>query len=214
MLTAMQTCLSDFYGFELAHDVNDYLITDRMLACALGGGSSDAEEELLIGATDNFAEVALFLEGSLLQRLASNDPTRRLNAENIADFWTAFEGVSHFTYFVFKASDDQSVTLLELELQAEVDKFVATSLLLRDQAGHLPAGLHRWLFELPEFAAWLSAAELERYAQANRYAARLCRRLANQLSRNGWNEQARRALRRFYRLPQQEKLHFIESFAT
>jgi hypothetical protein len=212
-LGAMQTCLTDFYGLDVAHDVNDFLITDRLLACALGGGARETDEELLIGEADGTAEVALYLEQSLLERLRDNNPIATLNKANIADFWTAFEGVSHFTYFVFKAMDDQSVTLLELELQAEVDKFVATSMLLRSQGGRVPAGLHRWLFDLPTFAASLSETELERYNDANRYAARLCRTLAGQFRERGWSEHARRELRRFYRLPRQEKIGYIEAAA-
>lgn len=212
-LGAMQACLTDFYGLDVAHDVNDFLVTDRLLAAALGGGARETAEELLIGEADGAAEVALYLEQSLLDRLQHNNPIAGLNRENIADFWTAFEGVSHFTYFVFKAMDDQSVTLLELELQAEVDKFVATSLLLRSQGGRVPAGLHRWLFDLPVFEASLSESELERYSDANRYAARLCRRFAGQCRERGWSDDARRELRRFYRLPRQEKIRYIEAAA-
>jgi hypothetical protein len=210
-LGAMQSYLADFYGLEVAHDVNDFLVTDRLLACALGGGARETDEELLIGESNGEAEVALYLAQALLERLDRNNPIDALNHENIGDFWTAFEGVSHFTYFVFKAADDQQVTLLELELQAEVDKFIATSHLLRSQAGRVPAGLHQWLFELPSFAASLSENELERYSQANRYAARLCLTLARHVGQRGWSEDIRRRLRRFYRLPWQEKIGFIEA---
>ena len=51
----------------------------------------------------------------------------RLDGENLADFWSALEGVSHFTYYAWNAARDKSVSLFELELQAEVDKFVTTS---------------------------------------------------------------------------------------
>ena len=79
----------------------------------------------MISEEDGEAEVCLYLERELLDRLAENDPTARLDQHNLADFWTAFEGVSHFTYYAFKATQDRPVTLVEMELQAEVDKFVA-----------------------------------------------------------------------------------------
>lgn len=210
-LGAMQAYLTDFYALDVAHDVNDFLVTDRLLASALGGGARETDEELLIGQSDGEAEVALYLAQTLLERLYRNNPIDALNHENIGDFWTAFEGVSHFTYFVFKAADDRRVTLLELELQAEVDKFIATSQLLHSQAGRVPAGLHQWLFDLPGFAASLSDSEIERYSQANRYAARLCRTLPRRLGQSGWDEDVRRDLRRFYRLPWQEKIGYIEA---
>ena len=210
MLDAMQECLADFYALDLAHDVNDFLVTDRVVAGALGGASR-GDEELLIAEDQDGAEVALYLEQGLLDRLHDNNPIVELNQRNLADFWTAFEGVSHFVYFVFKATDDQCVTLLELELQAEVDKFVATSLLLQGQSGRVPAGLHRWLFDLPCLAATLSAEEVARYADANRYAARLCGRFAREVRQRGWSDDARRDLRRFYRLPREEKIRYIEA---
>ena len=49
----------------------------------------------------------------------------------------------------------KSVSLFELELQAEVDKFVTTGMLLREQTGREPNGLHGWLFDSPTLAAEL-----------------------------------------------------------
>ncbi len=60
-----------------------------------------------------------------------SSPLVRLNESNVADYWTALEGVSHFHYFAWNAGHDKPVTLLELELQAEIDKYVASYLLLQ-----------------------------------------------------------------------------------
>jgi len=210
-LAAMQRWLTDLYGLDLAYDVSDFLITDRWLASALGGGARHVDEELLILEQDGEANVSLFLAQELVSRLERNDPTTALTHENLADFWVAFEGVSHFTYFVHMASSDRSVTLLEMELQAEVDKFVATSWLLRLQGERPAAGLHRWLFDLPRLSADLSPAEHERYARANRYAARYCERLWPALAADRSTEALTRELRYFYRLPRERKIHHIES---
>ena len=69
----------------------------------------------------------MYLERELLERLDQNDPLTRLDRDNLADFWSALEGVSHFTYYAWNAARDKSVSLFELELQAEVDKFVTTA---------------------------------------------------------------------------------------
>ena len=45
-------------------------------------------------------------------------------------FCLALEGVSHFLYLIWNASFDRSVTLLEMELQAEIDKFVMLGIFL------------------------------------------------------------------------------------
>lgn len=207
----MQNCLMDLYGLDLGYDINDFLITDQVLAGALGGTRRCLDEELLIAEHEGEAAVSLYLHEDLLKRLEDKDPTTLLNHENLADFWTAFEGVSHFTYFVFKASSDQCVTLLEMELQAEVDKFVVTTLLLRQQGEIPPSNLHQCLFDLPKLDSRLSPIEYERYERANHYAGRYCRRLWPALRRANWAEDVQRELRRFYRLPRPEKIGHIQA---
>ena len=108
----------------------------------------------------------------------------------------------------WNAARDKAVSLFELELQAEVDKFVTTGLLLRAQIGREPDGLHAWLFDSPTLAAELEEHERDRYRRANRYAARYCQRLT--LGRDGEGA-AHRELRHFYRLSQASKLAHIDA---
>jgi hypothetical protein len=211
VLGNLQALLTDFYALEIAYDVHDFLITDRKLARALDRGGRENDEKLLIAEDNGEAAVSLYLQQEIIDRLDENDPTARLDQHNLADFWTALEGLSHFTYFVHRASNDRAVTLLEMELQAEVDKFIATAALLRRQGERLPRQLHEWLFADTRFADELSADEQERYAQANRYAAKYCKKLWPRLSSSvGWDA-ARDELRRFYRLTRNAKIDLIEA---
>jgi hypothetical protein len=210
-LAQMQSCLAELYGLDLAYRVDDFLITDRKLARCLGGAQHERDEELLIVEADDGAEVSLFLEQALIDRLEQDNPVAALSHTNLADFLVAFEGVSHFTYFAFKAGKDECVSLLELELQAEVDKFIAAALLLARQYDRLPARLHHWLFSAPRLHADLSTEEVERYERANHYAARYCRRLWPRLHNREPGERVRRDLRRFYRLPREQKIGHIEA---
>ena len=59
----------------------------------------------------------------------------RLTEANLADYCTALEGVSHFLYSTWRLNWDAPVSLLELETQAEVDKYAATVFLVADQQG-------------------------------------------------------------------------------
>lgn len=211
MLATLQAWLTEFYALELGYDVEDFLVTDRRVASALDRDGRPNDEKLLIAEGTGEAEVCLFLEQALLDRLAERDPTARLDQHNLADFWTVLEGVSHFTYYAFRATQDRPVTLLEMELQAEVDKFVATALLLRRQGGPPPSGLHRWLFELPRLAAELSPAEQTRYERANHYAGKYCMRLWPGLARGYGGERLREELRYFYRLARRAKIEHIEA---
>lgn len=90
--------------------------------------------------------------------------------------------MSHFVYLVWNASYDRQITLLELELQAEVDKYIASLWLLRSRnPERSPAELHYLLFERARVDDVLAGDRAGPYRTANRYAARFCRRLARTL---------------------------------
>jgi len=209
LLGNLQTLISEFYALELPYRVDDFVTTDAYLARVLDSGGRHVDEKLLIAEADGEAEVSLYLAQELLERLERNDPFNRLDGGNLGDFWTAFEGVSHFIYYAWNAQREQAVTLLEMELQAEVDKFVATALLMLRQGQRGDArGLHRWLFELPKLDARLDGDELDRYRRANRYAAKYCQRFM--AARGPFDEPQQSELRRFYRLSHASKIEHIE----
>src|SRR5688572_26343105 len=210
LLRKLEAMLHELYALEVGYAVSDFLITDPELARCLDSGGRQVDEKLLIAEADGEADVALYLEQELLDRLARRDPLRRLDRENLADFWSALEGVSHFIYYAWNAARDKDVSLFELELQAEVDKFVTTGMLLREQTGREPSGLHGWLFDSPTLAVELAVHERERYCLANRYAAMYCRRLEPALARDD-ESAAQSELRRFYRLSQTSKLAHIDA---
>lgn len=207
----LQTLLSDAYALDLCYDVRDFLLTDPDVADALDSAGRSIDEKLLIAEHDGEASVSLYLDPALLGRLDRNNPSSQLSAENIEDFWTALEGVSHFLYYAWNAALEKSVTLMEMELQAEVDKFVGTALLLRRQGSVLPRGLHRWLFELPRFDDRLDPEELDRYRAANRYAGKYCLQLAKRLAGDVDPAALEEELRYFYRLPQPAKIQHIDA---
>jgi hypothetical protein len=210
-LGGLQALLAELYALDVAYEVDDFLTTDADLARALDAGGRELDEKLLIAETDGEAEVSLYVEPSVLERLARSDPLTRLDGDNLEDFWTAFEGVSHFIYYAWHAQLEKSVTLLEMELQAEVDKYVATTLLLARQGQRPPRGLHHWLFEMPRLDERLEGDERDRYRRANRYAGKYCRRLAPVIARGAADEPVRAELRRFYRLSQASKIEHIDA---
>ena len=219
LLSRLQEMIGGIYDVRVAHDVHDFLVTDRArLPAAARGGS--AQEELLVAQSADGAELALslYLDPALLQRLARADPLQNLNAGNVADCLTALEGVSHFLYLAWNAGHDKPVSVLELEMQAEVDKFVTSHLLLRRQwPGHFPLELRRLLFERARPDPRLDAARAGLYREASSYAARYCRRLERGLARTRARALPERAegevfteLRRFYRLSHARKRAHIE----
>jgi hypothetical protein len=210
-LGGFQSLLSDLYALDLAYEVDDFVTTDSDLARALDAGGRELEEKLLIAETEGEADVSLYLDSGVLERLARRDPLKRLDADNLEDFWTAFEGVSHFIYYAWNAQREKSVTMLEMELQAEVDKYVATTLLLLRQGQPPQHGLHHWLFEMSRLDERLHGDELDRYRRANRWAGKYCRKLAPAIASRAPDEATRTELRRFYRLSQASKIEHIDA---
>jgi hypothetical protein len=221
LLSRLQSLIAGIYDVSIAHDVYDFLVTDRTrLPAAARGGT--AEEELIVAQpADGGDEVALslYLDPALLTRLAREDPLVRLHAGNVADWWTALEGVSHFLYLAWNAGHDRPVSVLELEMQAEVDKYVASYWLLQQQfPGHFPAELRRLLFARTRVDPRLGAGPAQLYREASRYAERFCARLEHTLSRStavrsddGAGAAVLAELRRFYRLTHARKRALIEA---
>ncbi len=196
LLRELQNLLAGLYDAPADHDVYDFLITDAAHAAALAGSPARVE-------------LSLYVDQAVLERLGEHCPLRSLSEENLADYCTALEGVSHFHYFVWSAGRERTVSLLELELQAEVDKYAsALRLMLEQRSGRFPGELFERLFERVAFLPTLSAVERGRYEEAHRFAARFCRRLEERfLRRRQARPEAMLAeLRAFYRLGRHAKL--------
>lgn len=214
MLVQLQQRLNDIYQTGAAYDVRDFLITDIATARRLGQSSMlpGTEETLLFAGHGDELAVSLYLSEELLFRLEARDPMARLEAAALADLWKVVEGISHFNYVAWKASQDRKVSLFELELQAEIDKFVSTAQLASEQGdADLARNLHRWLFDEVGFCDGLDAEQQDRYRAANDYAARFCRRLGLDVAAR--DDEVLAELRHFYRLPMTDKISHIHSRA-
>jgi hypothetical protein len=173
-LARMQRGLETLYRVDTGLAVDDFVIgaeTRDSLAPA-----RRPREQLLVCEADGEMALALFIDPCVLANLAANDPARRLGNHNFGDFLLAVDGVSHFIYASWCAQAERPVTQLELELQAEVDKYV-TCLLATEAAPRQSAALRQRLFADAAYEPDLDHEERERYVAANdnahRYAAYL-----------------------------------------
>jgi len=215
-IAKLQRCLERLYDVSVGHDVEDFLTHDAILTRQLDNSPSARAipEKLLLHETADGLDIALFLEKELVERLRHDDPTERLHAGNLGDFLTALEGVSHFLYLVWSAHYERRVSLLELELQAEIDKFILAAMLLaRGKEGCVPAGLHPFLFDAASLDPALDADLRERYRDANSYARRYCAWLQRRFMTRRREPGMMSELRRFYRLGHHEKLSRIRHHA-
>ncbi len=211
-LSGLERLLTGIYDLRIGCSVLDFLVTERQ---QLPGDCREApgDEQLFVTTDDDELCMSLFLDPGMLERLESHDPNDELDHRNVADCWTALEGVSHFLCVAHHAEHDRTVSLLTLELQAEIDKYVASFLLLqRRDPRRFPAELHALLFRHARIDPALAAGRESLYRRASRYAGRFCARLEPRLRAlcrsgdTGWLAD----LRRFYRLPDLGKLRHIE----
>lgn len=215
-LNVLQKLLERIYRVEVPLDVEDFLITDPDLARRLDTSVNprESKEKLLVSHEDDHLDLALFLDASVLARLSEDNPLVSLHSENFVDFLLAVEGVSHFLYLIWNAGVERGVTLMELEMQAEVDKFVtAASLWKRQGKSLMPSKLRYCLFDAADYDAALDQVQRQRYEDANHYAGKYCLGLETRYLNKARATEMMEELRRFYRLTQGEKIRLIESVA-
>jgi hypothetical protein len=127
------------------------------------------------------------------------------------------EGVSHFLYVVERARRELPATQLELELQAEVDKYVllAHGPALATGPARFEAGraarIRQTLFDRVSYVDPAGTETGDRYRFANDLAAGFAARLEKRFARHGRFEQMRAALRRFYCAGQAEKIELARA---
>ena len=184
-LLRIQRELEGFYGLERAPNVTRFV----------RDGESGSREVVLVRELETEIEIALLLPPES-HTLGKN--------RQVDDLWLqAVEGVSHFLYLVERARVSLPATRLELELQAEVDKFV---LVARRTREHVEAQIGQ-LFEGVHFSHAADTEDGARYRLANSLAARFVWRtvVGHQIERVQGN------LQRFYRAGQTEKIRLARA---
>ncbi len=211
-LERLEVLLTGIYDLDIGCRVGDFLVTDRQ---ALPGECHEApgDEQLFVGTVDDELCMSLYLDPELLARLDRHDPSDGLDQDNLADCWSVLEGISHFLCVAHNAGNDRPVSRLALEMQAEIDKYVASFVLLRQtHPERFPAELHTLLFRRTHIDPTLAAGRDSLYRRASLGAARFCARLEPKLRSlcrredDSWLAD----MRRFYRLSDIGKLRHIE----
>jgi hypothetical protein len=125
-LAQLQSLLESVHGIS-AQPVQSYLVGAAMRERL--APSSSPHEALLVSEKGEELHVALFLDDAVLGQLAraSSEPWTHAR---LSGFCAATEGVSHFLYLAHRARQGGQVSQLELEVQGELDKYLAVLLQL------------------------------------------------------------------------------------
>lgn len=208
VLGRLQTIIERLHGSHIGLDVRSYLIGDQVRR-EIPGAHEGLVEQLFVREEGESMELALYLDAQVVAQLAGDDPLIHLHSGNLEPCCIALEGISHFVFVAWRASAGRSVSALELEIQAEVDKFAAAWLLLQDQGSPLANSakpLLHLMFQAFELREAVPDSEVERYQIASRVAQRFCSLLASRFGSDHSGSRIERAVQRFARQDIAEKL--------
>jgi hypothetical protein len=213
ILQRLQRGLETLYRVEPQLDVRAFVVNESERNRALNDNAGNGDprrprEQLLVRHHEGELSLGLYLDDQALETLSRHDPGHGLHDDNFFDFCLAVEGVSHFIYVSRCAGEDRQVTALELELQAEVDKFVSC-LLCDARAVDDPGELRARLYDRVSYAHDLGHDERARYRTANGEARRYVEGLERRFLRSQRIGDMLDELRRFYRLSLEAKLGHI-----
>ena len=184
---------------------------DRVVTAA---GSAHGGAKTLVRETADGIRAAIYYPDSLIARLEEHSPWRGVGEENVEAFAILVEELDHLLCIADRAAIQRACSLLELELHANVSKYLVLSRFVAGAHGKPLAEddkiwlrwqlFHRWNWSDPE------QGTRERYHEATRWAVRFL----DGLERVQEREHKLVLLRRFHDVGAGEKLELIRSLAA
>lgn len=210
-LETLQLTLQHQYDVDVPYRVDQFVSHDAEFCAAITGSVPNAPEMLLIHQDGDDLDITVFFDQQVLNSVTANNQPLD---DNFSNFCAVLEGVSHFLYLVWNARHGKQISLLELEIQAEVDKFVFASL---NMPSHQENGGDRLLDKLFRDIAFqqdLSAEQLQRYQSANALAHQYCEWLTSEFALTPGERPLNAELARFYRKNAAAKISQIREQQT
>jgi len=144
---------------------------ERAIGSAEGGEAKTLVREGTDGVT-----ACIYFPDAMIRHLESHPPLRGIGEENVGAFATFVEEIDHLLLIAERSLGRRPVSLFELELHANVSKYLVLARFLAGRTGRLGEDGRRWLrhrlFPGVEFCDEDQAVR-ERYHDAERWAVRL-----------------------------------------
>jgi hypothetical protein len=215
LVKTLQQQFQNIYQLPQDLSIEDYLINQETLdtmeekQCVLPSIAQHKGYMLLLTEGDEL-HVGIYLHNHVIENLRRYNPLLGLHEKNIYDFCIMTEEVSHFLYTTWKARHDIQMTKLEIELQAEVDKFILCTLYrAQHQVKTDSRPLIDLLFEDYHFEVNLSEESKTRYHTASKLARHYCHFLDRHYINANHIPQMIEEIRQFYRFSQTDKISHI-----
>ena len=212
LLADLQHALQQHYDLELPHRVEDFVCDDAESLSQLTGCTLDGPETLLVQQQGDNLDITLFLDREIIAEVSEKPWTTHWHSKHFNSYCTILEGVSHFVCLCWNALHNRAVRPVELELQAEIDKFVVSTLSASARLkNHDRQQLLQRLFQNVEYRDDLTGEQYRRYERANSSAHSYCDWLCKNYYLAPDNHGLSAELARFYRTGGTDKFSRIAS---
>ena len=195
-----------YRGLEALYQTSTGVSPSEMLIPFERGDATPREVLIARQSEDGDLEVGLALDAGTLSLLENSSVEDSLGDEQLGHTLPVLEGLSHLVYLAEAARQERPISGLELETQAEVDKFAICILhrwrSARDDFDPLLQRLY-YRFEMAPMREDLQ----QRYEQANRTALGFSRSLRRHVHTGSIGD-FRQALRRFWHAPMSRKREY------
>lgn len=215
LLKKIQQQFEKIYQLPQDLSIEDFLINEEALEKLQGKQCTplttpNLKGLMLLLPEEDELSLAIYLNEQVINNLHKHSPFLGLNETNIHDFCIMAEEVSHFLYATWKARHSIQITRLELELQAEVDKFIICTFYCSNHETCFDRTiLKELLFETFNLEKGLPVELKDRYSTASKFALHYCHFLENHFIKKDHLRQMMGEIRRFYRLGQTDKISHI-----
>lgn len=194
--------------------IASYVIGDAGLRTLYPKGEHEARSatgagaRLLVRDTDSGIRACIYYPDEMIRRLEQRPPHRGLDDDNVEAFAVLVEEIDHFLVTAERAHAGRGVSLLELELQANISKDLVLSRFLIRRGYRLDRDRRAWLrSHLFHGRAYCDQdpPTRRRYEEASRFALRFLLAMPRQS-----REDRLTILRRFHRASLAGKLELLE----
>jgi hypothetical protein len=216
LLEQLRGLIERTYGFDSGlGDLGRYVVGNagyRLFYAGRGAatrvGSSTARARTLVRDGAGVLRACIYYPDELIETLERQPPQHGLCEDNVDAFSTLVEELDHLLLIVLRRRQARSVSLFELELQANVTKYLVLSRFLAAGRPRLAASERAWLrhhlFEKGRFVDD-DPEIIERYTQAARCGVKFLDRLPDSPRKR------LRLLRRFHDADVARKLEMTRS---
>jgi len=194
MIHLLQKKIEEIYRLNRCPEVNQYLLSPKEFKKF--SKTSDNPQVIYVDE-GNDATLGVYFGKRIFKRIKN-----KVKIFTLQDFCVMTEEISHFIYLVWSKSNGKKITLLDLEIQAEVDKYLLATSFFSSKNDVFSNIFGRFMLRKN-----LGKEEQSRYIEATRLGKKLAatwrkRKISNK-EKMGW-------LRHFYRQNPANRIWMIE----